>query len=589
MNRGVLQTFVRRSVFVCAAGLLTGPAVVHAQSAPDAPAAQPQVPATVVAQATVLAQSTPAPAAKGPCDPYKNYECLDDYLGTGFWNRLINYYTLEWGQPAGPSDPKAPEPRRKDYPPAAQSTPPMPFTEWPYGGATSLGVTRPNSIDSPLMTAISDTSFGKWLSDNNIQIYGWFNVGGNISTSSQKPGGNFPAAYMYTPNTVTLDQAVLYVDKFPDTVQNDHFDWGFRLSALYGENYRYTTSFGLVSNQLLDHNKVYGYDFPMLYLDLWIPKIAEGMIVRFGRFISLPDIEAQLAPNNYMYSHSMTYGYDNYTNTGIQTTTAITKNWMIQLGVTVGTEASLPHLTARENNPYPQIPGAGPGQFGYNPLFPYSTFKTDPGAMPSYTGCFRYTSDNGKDDLNVCADAINRGTYGYNNLQWYGATAYHTFNDNWHLSWEGYRITLKGVPNVNNPDVQTIYANGGSPLSSFFIPFNSPNMAQCSDVTALTCNAGVWTTTAYLNYSPDPLNNFSLRPEFFWDQQGQRTGVKTRYVNLAFGWQHWLSPQIELRPEIAYYHSLDGPAFNANLNPNNFMAPTKNSETILSADIIWHF
>jgi len=34
----------------------------------------------------------------------------------------------------------------------------------------------------------------------------------------------------------------------------------------------------------------------------------------------LPDIEAQLAPNNYTYSHSLTYGYDNYTNTGIQGT-----------------------------------------------------------------------------------------------------------------------------------------------------------------------------------------------------------------------------------------------------------------------------
>ncbi|MEI9924547.1 MAG: outer membrane beta-barrel protein [Bradyrhizobium sp.] len=64
-------------------------------------------------------------------------------------------------------------------------------------------------------------------------------------------------------------------------------------------------------------------------------------MVRFGRYISIPDIEAQLAPNNYMYSHSMTYTFDNYTNTGIQLTLAATKNWMFQAGVTVGTE-SLP-------------------------------------------------------------------------------------------------------------------------------------------------------------------------------------------------------------------------------------------------------
>ena len=34
-----------------------------------------------------------------------------------------------------------------------------------------------------------------------------------------------------------------------------------------------------------------------------------------------------------MYTHSMTYTFDNYTNTGIQTTLAVTKNWMLQLGV----------------------------------------------------------------------------------------------------------------------------------------------------------------------------------------------------------------------------------------------------------------
>uniref|UniRef100_UPI0013D34E73 outer membrane beta-barrel protein n=1 Tax=Proteus mirabilis TaxID=584 RepID=UPI0013D34E73 len=72
--------------------------------------------------------------------------------------------------------------------------------------------------------------------------------------------------------------------------------------------------------------------------ELFIPQIAEGLLLRFGRFISLPDIEAQLAPNNYMYSHSMTYTFDNYTNTGLNATLALNKNWMVQLGLTVGTD-----------------------------------------------------------------------------------------------------------------------------------------------------------------------------------------------------------------------------------------------------------
>ncbi|MEJ0048476.1 MAG: outer membrane beta-barrel protein [Rhodospirillales bacterium] len=463
----------------------------------------------------------------------------------------------------------------------------MPFTEWPYGGATSIGVTRPGSVDSPLMVALAPTAFGKWLNDNNLQLYGWINAGANISTSHVKPGGNAPAAYIYTPNTVQLDQAVLYLDRFPDTVQKDHIDWGLRLSAMYGENYRYTTAYGLASYQLLGKNKVNGYDFPMFWGELFVPQVAEGLMLRVGRFISLPDIEAQLAPNNYMYTHSMTYTFDNYTNTGLQSTLSLTRNWIVQLGLTVGTEASFAHLHATVPNPYPNVPGTGPGQVGYNPLYPGSTFKKDPGAMPSWTACVRYTTTDGKDDVNACADAINRGTYGYNNLQWFGFTAYHTFDEHWHLSYEAYRLYQKNVPNANNSDVQTIYANGGAPFSANFIHFNAPGLALCPDPSQLTCRAGSYGTTAYLNYSPDPLNNFSIRPEFFWDQQGQRTGVATRYLNLALGWQHWFSPQIEIRPEIAYYHSMNGPAFNGNSNAG--IAPNKSNETILSADIIWHF
>jgi hypothetical protein len=534
---------------------------------------------------TVATPASATPAVR--CDPYKTYNCLDDYLGKGFWERLSNYYSLEWGQAAGPSDPKAPAARRPEFPPAAQSAPPMPFTEWPYGGATPLGVTRPGSVDSPLMAALGHTGLGQWLNDQHFQLYGWVDVGANISTNTTKPGGNSPAAYLYTPNKVQLDQAVLYLDRFPDTVQKDHIDWGMRLSAIYGENYRYTTSYGLASYQLLKDNKVNGYDFPMFYGELFIPGIDEGLMLRLGRFISVPDIEAQLAPNNYMYTHSMTYTFDNYTNEGLQSSLAVNKNWILQLGLTVGTEATATHLNSRLTNPYPNVPGSGPGQAGYNPLYPGSTFKQDPGSMPSWTTCVRWDADDGNTDINACADAINKGTYGYNNLQWFGLTAYHNFSAHWHVSFEVYHLYQKDVPNALNSDVQTIYANGGSPFSSAFMRYNAPNLATCANATVLSCRASATGTTAYLNYSPNPLNNLSFRPEFFFDPQGQRSGVATHYGNLAFGWQHWWSPQVEARPEIAYYHSFGGPAFNGNANAG--IAPNKKDATIISGDIIWHF
>jgi hypothetical protein len=508
------------------------------------------------------------------CDPYKNYSCLEPYLGDDFMTRLANYYRLEWGHDSAPTDPKAPSSRRDYWPTTPESVPPMPFTEWPYGGSTTIGVTRPSSIDSPLMAALGNTAVGQAMSDNHIQVYGWINAGGNLSNNTTR-GGNSPAAYDYNPNTVQLDQAVLYIERLPDTVQKDHIDWGFRIAPIYGENYRYTTAYGLWSYQLLNHNSNYGYDMPMAYGEVFIPQVAEGLLVRFGRYISIPDIEAQLAPNNYMYTHSMTYTFDNYTNTGIQSTLAVTKNWFFQLGVSVGTEAMPWHYNAMIANPFP------------NPLYPNNTMPKDPGAVPSVSAGVRWTSDSGNDNVYVVADGINGGQWGYNNLQWYGLTYYHKFNDQWHISFETYNLHQNNVLNANNPAAVAAFANGGTPFSPQVMPFNSPFFAQCNNPVVFGCKAEVQTEVVYINYSPTKLDNISLRLEYYDDKQGQRTGTRTPYAEAGLGWQHWFSPQIEIRPEFTFYRSLDAPAFNG--NPNLGIAPNKNTALIGSADIIIHF
>ncbi|MGY4455385.1 hypothetical protein ACVWZR_010045 [Bradyrhizobium sp. i1.3.1] len=75
------------------------------------------------------AADTLPPVGKTFCDPYKNYACMDSYLGQDFMTRFINYYRLEWGHEAAPSDPKAAASRRDGWPATPQSIPPMPFTE----------------------------------------------------------------------------------------------------------------------------------------------------------------------------------------------------------------------------------------------------------------------------------------------------------------------------------------------------------------------------------------------------------------------------------------------------------------------------
>src|SRR5271166_2451017 len=85
----------------------------------------------------------------------------------------------------------------------------------------------------------------------------------------------------------------------PDTVQTDHVDWGFRSTLIYGIDYRYMTAGGWFSDQLLKHNELYGWDPTEQYFDVYFPGLAQGLIVRTGRWIACPDIETQFAPDNY--------------------------------------------------------------------------------------------------------------------------------------------------------------------------------------------------------------------------------------------------------------------------------------------------
>jgi hypothetical protein len=530
-----------------------------------------------VAAATLLAGGGSAFAADLPSMAAAPSPLLSS---DNFFGRLYHAYADEWGKDAPIPDPNALPSRRgtDQIAPQPETVPPYPFTEWPFGGASPVGASIPNAADTPLQSAIAPTSSaaGKWLYDNHIQVYGWITAGANVSTANVY-GGNAPAAYSYNPNMAQLDQAVAYIERVPDTVQQSHWDWGFRVSGIYGETYRYTTAYGLFNNQYDVHNHFVGYDMPMVYSELYLPQFAEGLLIRLGRYISIPDTEAQLAPNNYMYSHSMTYALDNYTNDGLLFTLKYTKNWQFQAGVTVGTE------TEPWNSRIISVPGY--------------TGKYDPGEQASGTASIQYMTDSGNDTFYGIINGYNKGNWGYNNLQWQGGTWYHKFNDQWHISYEVYYEYQRDVPNYayqntlnggGNPYYGTAFAGLAQVPGS-----NPPFEAQCSSNPNVTkCTAGALGMVSYLNYKISSLDNLSLRMEYYDDYQGQRTGYKTRYFNQAIGWQHWFSPSIELRPEIAWYHSLDTAAFNNNPWNYNMGIPqpgAKHEDVIVSTDLTWHW
>lgn len=450
----------------------------------------------------------------------------------GFLHRFFKAYADDWRG----TTPSSPTPEKRGYP-QPLTTPPYPFSDWPYGGSVDIGA--PWTQSSPLMQALWSGPHGDWWKNSGIQIYGWLNFGFNVSTSNKKNLGrytNFPEAYSEVSNSIQPDQQVLYIERQPDTVQTDHFDWGFRLANLYGIDYRFTTSKGFFSQQLLQKNYEYGYDPVMAYVDLYWGQVAQGLNIRIGRYISIPDIEAQLAPNNYTYSHSLTYTFDCYTQVGLNTTVKLSDHWLVQAGVSPGCETAPWNTRDRKLT----------GNFG-----------------------FQYTWNNGNDSIYPVLNAINDQKYAYNNLNAIYVTWYHKFRSHpsWHSSTEYWYMWEKDVPNVTNPAAASLLENGA-------------NGAVCKNTTELTCFAPEHAVVNYLEKQLSTKNYISIRNEFFDDLKGQRTGFKSRYSEHLLGLGHWIGTTILLRPELRFERSYDATAYDNGTKKNQFT---------VAGDIIYFF
>ncbi|MGA7472837.1 MAG: outer membrane beta-barrel protein, partial [Candidatus Sulfotelmatobacter sp.] len=190
---------------------------------------------------------------------------------------------------------------------------------------------EPDTNSYPLMTAINQAT-------SRMKLYGWIDPTLNFSTSAHS---NAPEANDVYSNRFEMNQLVLYAERLPDSVQRNHIDWGYHLTALYGTDYRYTTAKGYWSGPWVNDHREYGFDPTLEYVDVYVPQVAQGMNVRVGRFISVPGIEAQLAPNNYIFSHSLLYAIDPFTDTGLIATVKLNDQWLVQLGITAGHDVAL--------------------------------------------------------------------------------------------------------------------------------------------------------------------------------------------------------------------------------------------------------
>lgn len=407
--------------------------------------------------------------------------------------------------------------------PSPLPSPPFPDSDWL--GFPLIGAPYSGAPGYPLEHAV----FGHSLEKSGIHVYGWINPSYNASTSKES---NVPLSYDLVPNRVELDQAVLMAEKWPDTTQTQHGDWGFRSVNLYGTNYRYTIMQGVLSDQLLKYNRLYGFDPVEFYGIYYFPKVAQGMVVRFGRYISPPDIEAQLTPDNYTYSHSLMFSIDPYTFMGVNAMIRYNKCFSLMLQAHSGNDMAW----------------------------------WSHGASPNIGIMGRWVSADGKDGLwgGINSIGVGRVHDNHDNLQQVVFTWGHKFNEKYHMMTEAYYMWEYNA-NVGGTAIfgpNQTFASGGGPGP--VIP-------------------GLSAAEGFVNYFQVLMGKndyLSIRNDLLNDPHGYRIGVRTLATSNTVAWCHFFNPYVIIRPEIRYEH-----AYNNNLYDNG----TKRDQWTLAADLILRF
>jgi len=474
----------QQSYIPWAGGLETGS---DAPASPDHGAKQPQPTARAeAARAPAGCAPSVVDAAESATAAFNNGPKAHD----GFAARLYEAY---FGEKEEAEEEEASHRPGDEIP---FDSPPFPFADYigPYVGYRDTSV-------YPLMDAIYHGPNADWWKKSRIKIYGWAAPSYNASTSRNT---NLPLSYGLVPNHIELSQAVLIFERVTDSVQTDHLDWGFKFTNLYGTDYRFTTAKGYFSDQLLKHNSLYGYDPLQMYVDFYIPWIREGTIIRAGRFIAPMDIEAQLSPDNYLYTHSLMNTYDPFTLTGIQVSTRLSGQWHVLGGVHAGGD-----------------------------MAPWTTSSQPNGML-----MLKWVSRNGNDSIFGGVESIGHGYYknGHDDLQVVGMTWSHRFTSRFHTTTESYYIWERNA------------LEGGTVIDGPAYPYFT-RVGPGTFLPGLSDSFGIVNYTAYKTSDKSYL---VLRSDCLDDPRGYRTGFPGAYFEHTLGFIYHITPWCMTRPAVRF-------------------------------------
>ncbi|MCY2991452.1 MAG: outer membrane beta-barrel protein [Planctomycetota bacterium] len=152
---------------------------------------------------------------------------------------------------------------------------------------------------------------GCFFKENNIQVGGWLAQSFTWNPDSPRDKYNGPVTWTDRSNEYQLNELYFFLGRAADT-KGCGWDYGYRVDALYGTNYRWDTAVGLES--FWNGYPEYGFALPQLYAEVAV----DNLTVRAGHFISPVGFYTVGTANNFFPFIPYTYQYgEPFTHTGM--------------------------------------------------------------------------------------------------------------------------------------------------------------------------------------------------------------------------------------------------------------------------------
>ena len=167
---------------------------------------------------------------------------------------------------------------------------------------------------------------GRKFSLLGLELSGWTEVSMTAGTAG---GDHRPMGFNFLSNEFLLQQNWLRVQGEFDEGTRLHSDW-----ILPGADYQFTRAVGLFEDQDSRH----GIDPVQFFVSREIDGVGEGLELTFGRFFAPFGVESIAGPDNTLVSHSYSFIYNPFTQTGGLAKLAVNDSLTLRGGLVIGSD-----------------------------------------------------------------------------------------------------------------------------------------------------------------------------------------------------------------------------------------------------------